>query len=132
MPRRASPFGSTVAFVALVASLGVAGSLVYLLIARPVAESTGVEVSAPTADVCPVGDRAPVCYRFEVENTGDAVGTFDCRTLPPSGSQAVFQNGESRTVLILGPAQVESLFVKVTPLETDVVTQPSMDCVANG
>lgn len=132
MPRRASPFGSTVAFVALVAALGVAGSLVYLLIARPVAESAGVEVSAPTADVCPVGDRAPVCYRFEVENTGDSVGTFDCRTLPPSGSQAVFQNGESRTVLILGPAQVESLFVKVTPLETDVVTQPSLNCVANG
>jgi hypothetical protein len=128
MARRDAPFGYTVAFIVLVAGLGIGASLVYLLVARPVAGSASVEVSEPTADDCPVGARAPVCYRFEVTNTGGEAGSFSCQASPPTGSLAVFQNGEPRTVLVLGPGQVGSLFVKVTPLETDVVNTPGLEC----
>lgn len=128
MTRRDGSFGYTVAFFALVAGLGVAGSLVYLLVARPVTEEAGVEVSEPVAQDCPVGERAPVCYRFEVTNTGDEVGAFNCQALPPADSLAVFSNGEPRSALVLGPGRSETVVVKVTPLETDTVTAPSLEC----
>ncbi len=128
MTRRDGSFGYTVAFFALVAGLGVAGSLVYLLVARPVTEEAGVEVSEPVAQDCPVGERAPVCYRFEVTNTGDEVGAFNCQALPPADSLAVFSNGEPRSALVLGPGRSETVVVKVTPLETDTVTAPSLVC----
>lgn len=121
-----------VSLITLVAALGVAGSLVYLLIARPITRAAGVEVSAPTAEGCPVGERAPVCYLFEVTNTGDETGSFSCEAQPPEDSLAVFQNDESRTVVILTPGQRQSLLVKVTPLETDLVSTPSVSCDAPG
>jgi hypothetical protein len=126
--RRDGSFGYTVAFFALVAGLGIAGSLVYLLVARPVTEDAGVEISEPVAQDCPVGERAPVCYRFEVTNTGDEVGAFNCQALPPVDSLAVFSNGEPRSALVLGPGRSETVVVKVTPIETDTVTAPSLVC----
>lgn len=128
MARRDGTLGYYVAFIALVAGLGIAASLVYLLVVRPVTESAGVEVSEPVADDCPVGERAPVCYRFEVTNTGDEVGAFSCQALPPADSLAVFQNGEPRSTLILAPGQTDPVLVKVTPLETDTVMAPSLVC----
>lgn len=130
--RRNGSIGLSVALLTLVAGLGVAGSLIYLLIARPITASAGVEVSEPTAEGCPVGERAPVCYLFEVTNTGDESGSFSCETQPPADSLAVFQNDESRTVVVLGPGQRQSLLVKVTPLETDTVGTPSVSCDAPG
>lgn len=128
MARRDGSVGYYVAFISLVAGLGVAASLTYLLIARPVTEPAGVEVSAPVGEECPVGERAPVCYRFEVTNTGDETGTFACQTIPPTDSAAVFLTGEPRTALILTPAQTDSLLVKVTPLGSDVVGPPGLTC----
>ena len=128
MARRDGMIGYHVAFIALVAGLGIAGSLVYLLVTQPVIESAGVEISEPVADDCPVGERAPVCYRFEVTNTGDEVGAFDCQALSPADSLAVFQNGEPRSALILAPGQTDAVLIKVTPLETDTVMAPSLVC----
>jgi hypothetical protein len=126
--RRDGSFGYTAAFIALVAGLGIAGSLVYLLVARPVVDEAGVEITGPEAEDCPVGERAPVCYRFEVTNTGDEVGSFNCQALPPADSLAVFSNGEPRSALVLGPGRSETVTIKVTPLETDTVSAPSLTC----
>jgi hypothetical protein len=126
--RRDGSVGYYVAFIALIAGLGIAASLVYLLIARPVSEAAGVEISEPTADDCPVGERAPVCYLFEVTNTGDETGSFACQAIAPAGSLAVFPSGEPRATLILTPGQTDALLIKVNPLETDVVTAPGLTC----
>lgn len=128
MARRDGTLGYYVAFIALVAGLGMAGSLVYLLVTQPATDPAGVQISEPVADDCPVGERAPVCYRFEVTNTGDEVGAFNCQALPPVDSLAVFQNGEPRSALILSPGQTDSVLIKVTPLETDTVRAPSLVC----
>jgi hypothetical protein len=128
MVRRGGSLGYSIAFVALVAALGVAGSLVYLLIARPISEPAGVTVSEAVAEDCPVGERAPVCYRFDVTNTGDETGAFSCQAYPPPDSLAVFQNGEPRDSVILQPGQTQTVLIKVTPLETDEVTTPGLEC----
>lgn len=117
-----------VAFVVLLAGLAAGLTLFLLLATRPASHGVSYRVAAPVADDCPVGQRATVCYRFDVTNTGDRVGLATCAVTPGTGTKAVFPNGNSTTNVLLSAGETRGVFVNVTAQGTDVVTSPRVAC----
>lgn len=121
-------FGYYIGIVLLAAALGVGVSLVTILIAKPDNSGATYVLTAPRADECPVGERAPVCFRFDVTNTGSTGGTAACLTSPAPGTLAVFPNGNAMVDVLLASGETRQLYVKVIPDQGNEVRAPSVGC----
>lgn len=121
-------FGYYIGIVLLAAALGVGVSLVTVLITTPDDSGAIYVLSAPQADECPVGERAPVCFRFDITNTGSTGGTASCLTSPAPGTLAVFPNGNATADVLLASGETRQLYVKVIPDEGNEVLAPSVGC----
>jgi hypothetical protein len=117
-----------IAFALLVASLAVGAVLFVLLTGRPAAEPVRFLVGSPTADDCPVGGRAPACFRVDVTNVGSQDGGAACTAVGQEGSVALFANDASTTDVFLLAGEAQGVFVKVTPGDSDVVAAPIVTC----
>jgi hypothetical protein len=117
-----------IAIVVLVASLAIGSILFFLLVSRPAEETLRFDVANAAAEDCPAGTGAPVCYRFDVTNAGEARGTALCTTGAPAGTEALFENDQPTVVIPLEAGQTQGLLVKVTPIDTTTVGQPTVSC----
>jgi len=126
---------STLVYVALVVLLigGLAmGIALFVLQARgPVADAE-FTVAAPQAVDCPSGSGVPVCYRFDVTNTGAGVGAVRCGVVSADAGNAVFTASGSSLYESDGPVAVGdtySLYVEVEATDgKNVVERPSVGC----
>ncbi len=117
-----------IAIVVLVASLAIGSVLFFLLVSRPAGETLRFDVANAAPEDCPAGTGAPVCYRFNVTNAGEAQGTALCTTGAPAGTEALFANDQPSVVIPLEAGETRGLLVKVSPIDTATVGQPTMSC----
>ena len=106
--------------------LGLAGAFVLLTgIVRPVAEA--IQVDAPLAQDCPSGDRAPICFMFDIRNTTDAQLSIGCLVVPAEGTTATFETGATTAVTLPAGASM-TLRTSVDTAGGDEVAAPSLEC----
>ncbi len=129
----AAPLRSNAAYnalaILLAAGLALGAGLLFLSTnAAPRVAEVGVG-QAESID-CPSGSGAPVCYRYEVVNSGTATAFVRCAVIPGGDTTAVFGNGETSYEGVTGlePGEDWLLYVEVEAGPTDVVTEPMVDC----
>ena len=148
-PRRVGPYRgavqllprerSTVWYVALVTVLGAGlaiGVLLFVLQARGPGADAEFLVAAPQAVDCPSGSGVPVCYRFDVTNTGGGGGAMRCLVSPLGGGSAVFTASGTSVYESDGPVAVGDTYSLYTEVEAgdggSVVERPTMACESAG
>jgi hypothetical protein len=130
---------STIWYVALVTLLAAglaAGVLLFVLQARGPGARAEFLVDSPQAVDCPTGSGVPVCYRFDVTNTGGGAGALRCLVRPTGGGSAVFTASGTSLYESDGPVAVGdtySLYTEVEAGDEDtVVERPTMACEGVG
>ena len=129
----AAPLRSNAAYnalaVLLAAGLALGAALLFLSTnAAPRVAELGVGQAESVE--CPFGSGAPVCYRYELVNSGSAGAFVRCEVIPGGDTTAVFGNGETsyEGVTALEPGENWLLYVQVEAGTTDVVTEPMVGC----
>jgi hypothetical protein len=123
--------GSTVynvAFIVLVTCLAVGALLFTRLIGNEDGPHDGLVIGRAQATACPVGQHAPLCYRFDLTNTGESEAAASCAVLADTGMTAQFLNGDVEYVASLLSGQTISLVTKVDATEGNTVKAPSVEC----
>jgi hypothetical protein len=92
--------------------------------------SGGFEVGRPQPTPCPVGQHAPLCYQFDVTNTGEADVSAQCAILAEDGMTAQFLNGDSEYIGSVVSGQTIRLYAKVDATEGNTVAAPNVRCGA--
>ncbi len=115
--------------VVLIAAIATCAGLLLLTTGAP--RAAALELSAPEAEDCPFGSGSPVCYRFDLANTGGNETYVRCEALPAGDTTAVFANGglAYESALPLEAGDVFRLYVRVDPGPSDVVQEPSVTCL---
>ena len=124
--------GSTaynVAFGLLMLSL-VVGALLFTQLIGNNTASAGFEIGHPQPTPCPVGQHAPLCYQFDVTNTGDADVSARCSVLAEDGMTAQFLNGETEYVGSVVSGETIRLYAKVDATDGNTVAAPNVRCGA--
>ena len=85
----------TVLVVLLAGLIALGAMLLVLVTGGGSISSASFEVAVPEAVECPFGSGAPVCYRYNVTNTGDAPSFVRCELTPAGDTTAVFGNGST-------------------------------------
>ena len=116
-----------VAFAVLVLCLAL-GAFLFLRLVGNDDAATRFEVSQALATPCPAGQRAPLCYRFEVTNVGGTAASARCVVVAESGTTAMFLEGGVEQSTLLNPSGRLSLDVKVDATEGNVVSAPAVRC----
>jgi len=126
---RATP-GYYFAIVLLVVGLVGGAGLLFLLTANPISHTPKISVTREDpGGACPIGNRATVCYNFEITNVGNTTTTAECFVVPIQGNDSTFLNGESRaTTVPLQPNGTTSLSVRVLPSGNDTLQTPELSC----
>lgn len=126
---------STLVYVALVTLLitGLAvGVALFVLQARGPGNDAEFAVAAGEPVDCPTGSGVPVCYRFDVTNSGGGASELECVAVPSDGGTAVFSASGSETYRSDGPVEVGdtySLYVEAAPTgEGREVGRPEVAC----
>ena len=130
---------STVWYVALVTVLaaGLAiGVLLFVLQARGPGADAEFLVASPEAVDCPSGSGVPVCYRFDVTNTGGGGGAMRCLVRPIGDGSAVFTASGTGLYESDGPVAVGDTYSLYTEVEagdgSSVVERPTLACQSVG
>jgi hypothetical protein len=126
---------STIWYVALVtvlaAGLGI-GVLLFVLQARGPGGNAEFLVAAPQAVDCPSGSGVPVCYRFDVTNTGGGGGAMRCLVRPLGEGSAVFTASGTSMYESDGPVAVGDTYSLYTEVEAgegnSIVERPTLAC----
>ena len=118
------------AFGVLVVFLAVGALLFMRLIGNDDGPLDGLVIGRPQATDCPVGQHAPLCYRFDVTNTGKSDAAASCAVRADEGMTALFLNGNVEYVASLVSGQTISLVTKVDATEGNTVTAPTVHCGA--
>jgi hypothetical protein len=125
--------GSTVynvAFGVLVICLVVGAILFARLIGNEDGPLDSLVIGRPQATDCPIGQHAPLCYSFDLTNTGDVEAAARCAVLADPGMTAQFLNGDVEYVASLISGQTISLVTKIDATEGNTVTAPTVHCGA--
>jgi hypothetical protein len=117
-----------VAFGVLVVFLALGALLFMRLIGNDDGPLDGLVIGRPQATDCPVGQRAPLCYQFDVTNTGDSDAAASCAVLADPGMTALFLNGDVKYVASFISGQTISLVTKVDATEGNTVSAPTVQC----
>jgi hypothetical protein len=133
MQTHAAPTRTNVAYnvMAVLLAVGLAMGVALMFLATRGAVSAPVLDMHPAESVdCPFGTGAPVCYRYEIANTGNAAGFVHCEVTPTGDTTALFFNGETvwDSVVELDDGNAMQLDVQVKAGSDDVVTAPSVRC----
>ena len=130
---------STIWYVALVTLLasGLAiGVLLFVLQARGPGGDAEFLVATPQAEDCPSGSGVPVCYRFDVTNTGGGADAMRCLVTPTGEGSAVFTASGTSVYESDGPVAVGDTYSLYTEVEagdgSSVVERPTVSCQAAG
>ena len=124
---------STIWYMALVVLL-VAGLAIGVALSCCRGSGRRPEFTVATAQAvdCPVGSGVPVCYRFDVTNTGGGDGAVRCVVVPADAGSAVFTASGTTVYESDGPVAVGdtySLYTEVEAAEGEtVVEQPAVAC----
>ena len=94
------------------------------------ARTPELTLGMPESVECPFGSGVPVCYRYDLVNTGTAPAFVRCEVTPAGDSTAVFGNGETSYE---GTEALEAgagwhLTVQVEAGAGDVVSEPMVGC----
>jgi hypothetical protein len=126
---------STVGYMALVVLLaaGLAiGVALFILQARGPGSEAEFTVATAQAVDCPAGSGVPVCYRFDVTNTGRGAGPVRCLVAPTGGGSAAFTASGTNAYQSDGPVAVGDTYSLYTEVEAaegeDVVDRPTVGC----
>jgi hypothetical protein len=120
-----------VAASVLALGLVVGGTLLAILMTRTPPAGTSFEVGEGVPADCPVGGRATACYQFDITNVGSSNGIASCGTSAGEGTEAVFPNDANTIDVLLASGETRPVFVRVSPLGGDVVTEPVVRCVSD-
>jgi len=131
LPQNRSTIWYMALVVLLVSGLAIGVALFVLQARGPVAESEFTVATAQAVD-CPVGSGVPVCYRFDVTNTGGGDGAVRCVVVPADAGSAVF-TASGTTVYesdgAVAAGDTYSLYTEVEAEEGEsVVEQPAVAC----
>jgi hypothetical protein len=113
---------------------GVASGLTLLVLQTRGPQSAAVfEVATGEAVRCPAGSGAPVCYRFDVTNTGQGPAPLRCAVAPAQENSAVFTaSGTSlyRSDALVLPSDSYPLYTEVEAGEDekDTIERPVVAC----
>jgi hypothetical protein len=118
----------TVLVVLLAGLIALGAMLVVLVTGGGRISSASFEVAAPEAVECPFGSGAPVCYRYNVTNTGDAPSFVRCELTPAGDSTAVFGNGSTsyESPIEMAATDVYRVYVQIEAGPSGEVTSPPM------
>ncbi len=113
----------------LIAGLVTGAALLFLTTNAP-ARTPELTLGMPESVECPFGSGVPVCYRYDLVNTGTAPAFVRCEVTPAGDSTAVFGNGETSYE---GTEALEAgagwhLTVQVEAGAGDVVSEPMVGC----
>lgn len=135
----ASPIHSgrtyTVLVVLLAGLIVLGATLVVLAVGGTRLSSASFEVAAAEAVDCPFGSGAPVCYRYNVSNVGDAPSFVRCELTPAGDTTAVFDNGSTsyESPVEMKAGDVYRMYVKIEAGPSGSVTSsPMVGCAAVG
>jgi hypothetical protein len=115
--------------VVLVAGLAAGVALLFLTTSAP-ARSADLTLGLPESVDCPFGSGAPVCYRFDLVNSGAAGAFVRCEVIPAGDTTAVFGNGETtyEGADALDAGEKWHLYVQVEAGADGTVTEPMVGC----
>ena len=113
----------------LVAGL-VTGAALLFLTTNAATGTAELTVGLPEPMECPFNSGVPVCYRYDVVNTGTAPAFVRCEVIPAGDTTAVFGNGETayEGVDELAAGKGWHLVVQVRAGADDVVSEPMVGC----
>lgn len=121
--------------VLLITGLAAGVALFVLQMRGPVGE-TEFTVAPPQAVDCPTGSGVPVCYRFDVTNTGGGAGPMRCAVSPADESAAVFTASGSGVYESDGPVAAGDTYALYTEVEaaegTTIADRPTVACMPSG
>jgi hypothetical protein len=127
-PIRSSPAYN----VLVVALIGVIAAGAALLFLSTDSTRAGAQFElGPGAPVdCPFGTGSPVCYRFNMSNTGGAEGYVRCLVMPTGDSSAIFANGETayESPIAVKPGEVYRLYTRVDAGASKEIAEPIVSC----
>ena len=131
----AAPVRSNTAYnlLAVLLAVGlVAGAALLFLSTNAAPRVAELGVGQAESVDCPFGSGAPVCYRYELVNSGTASTFVSCEVIPSGDTTAVFGNGETvyEGVDALEAGEDWLLYVRVEAGESDVITEPMVGCGA--
>ena len=115
--------------IALVGMIGAGAALLLMTTGSPRAGAR-FELGTGEAVDCPFGTGSPVCYRFNMTNTGGAEGFARCVVTPAGDSTAIFSNGEVsyESPVVVKPAEIYRLYARVDPGPSKEIAEPSITC----
>ena len=118
--------------VVLLAAGVVFGFALFFLQARGPGADAEFTVAAPQAVDCPAGSGVPVCYRFDVTNTGRGADPVRCLVAPTGDGTATFSASGTNAYQSDGPVAVGDTYSLYTEVEAsdgeDVVERPTVGC----
>ena len=124
---RSVAVGYYIAVTLLVIGLAIGFALV-TRIADPAAGG-GIDIGAPFAVPCEVGDGTPSCFGFSVRNASSQPVSLACDVIPAAQTSARFGEDASTTVMMtLLPGQEDLLRTFVDTDGGDAVAAPSLQC----
>jgi hypothetical protein len=129
----AAPMRSNLAYnlLAVLLALGLAAGAALLFLSTNTAPRVAeLGVGLPESVDCPFGSGAPVCYRYDLVNSGSASSFVRCEVAASGDTTAVFGNGETsyEGAGALEAGETWHLYVQVQAGEKDVVTEPTVGC----
>src|SRR3712207_3073869 len=95
---RSVAVGYYIAITLLVIGLAIGFALV-TRIADPAAGG-GIEIGAPFAVPCEVGDGSPSCFGFSIRNASSEPLSLECEVIPAAQTSARFGDGGTTTVMM--------------------------------
>jgi hypothetical protein len=124
-----SSFTYNVLVVALIGVIATGAALLFLTTGSPRAGAQ-FELGTGEAVDCPFGTGSPVCYRFNLTNTGGAEGYVRCLVVPAGDSAAIFANGETayESPVAVESGEIYRLYVEVDPGPSKDIAEPSISC----
>lgn len=119
------------ALVTMLAAGLAIGVALFVLQTRAPSTDARFEVATAQAVDCPLGSGKPVCYRFDVTNSGPGVAPLRCVVVPPASGTAVFTASGS-TIYdspgLVAVGDVYSLYTEVEAGGEATVERPSVGC----